>query len=72
VHAEFKHGESKLGTPSLTSFPKYGGVTILSTVLVVHLEVAHPVSDRVQPCSTSFKLLELAGPLGHSSRVFST
>ena len=30
--------------------------------------VAHPVSDRTQPCLTSVKLMELAGPLGHSPR----
>ena len=29
-------------------------------------EVAHPVSDRTQPCVTSVKLMELAGPIGHS------
>ena len=29
-------------------------------------KVAHPVSDRTQPCLTSVKLMELAGPLGHS------
>ena len=29
-------------------------------------KVAHPVSDSTQPCLTSVKLLELAGPLGHS------
>ena len=31
-------------------------------------KVAHPVSDRTQPCLTSVKLMELAGPLGHSPR----
>ena len=56
------HAASRHGTPSLTSLPKDSGVT----VLVVHLEVAHPVSDRAQPCLTSAKLMELAGPLGHS------
>ena len=34
--------------------------------MVVHPEVAHPVSDRTQPCLTSVKLMELTGPLGHS------
>ena len=32
-------------------------------------KVAHPVSDRTQPCITSVKLMELAGPLGHSPRT---
>ena len=27
-------------------------------------KVAHPVSDRTQPCLTSVKLMVLAGPLG--------
>jgi len=56
------HAASKHGTPSLTSLPKDG------VVLVVYLEVTHPVSDRTQPCLTSVKLMELAGPLGHSPR----
>ena len=56
------HAASRRGTPSLTSLPKDGGVS-------VHLEVAHPVSDRTQPCLTSAKLMELAGPLDHSSQV---
>ena len=34
-------------------------------------KVAHPVSDRTQPCLTSVKLMELAGPLGHSPRQYS-
>ena len=59
------HAASRHGTPSLTSHPKDGGV---SCFLVVHLEVAHPVSDRTQPYLTSVKLMELAGPLGHSPR----
>jgi len=59
MHAAFRHG-----TPSLTSLPKDGEVNCL----VVHLEVTHPVSDRTQPCLTSAKLMELAGPLGHSLR----
>ena len=29
-------------------------------------KVAHPVSDRTQSCLTSVKLMELAGPPGHS------
>ena len=58
------HAASRHGTHSLTSHPKDGGVSCL----VVHLEVAHPVSDRTQPCLTSFKLMELTGPLGHSPR----
>ena len=30
-------------------------------------KVAHPVSDRTQPCLASVKLMVLAGPLGHYS-----
>ena len=58
------HAASKHGTPSLTSLTRKGGVNWL----VVHLEVTHPVSVRTQPCLTSVKLMELAGPLGHSPR----
>ena len=29
-------------------------------------KVTHPVSDSTKPCLTSFKLMELAAPLGHS------
>ena len=32
-------------------------------------KVAHPVSDRTQPCLISVKLMELAGPLGHSPPI---
>ena len=38
-------------------------------MLVVHLEVAHPVFDRTQPCLTSVKLVGLAGPLGRLAAV---
>ena len=34
-------------------------------------KVAHPVSDRTQPCITSVKLMEMAGPPGHSPRFVS-
>ena len=34
-------------------------------------KVAHPVSNRTQPCLTSAKLVGLAGPLGHSPRKIS-
>ena len=37
--------------------------------MVVHLEVVHKASDRTQPCLTSVKLMELAGPLGHSASL---
>ena len=56
------HAASRHGTPSLTSLPKDGGVSSCSFIR----KVAHPVSDRTQPCLTSVKLMELAGPLGHS------
>ena len=58
------HAASRHGTPSLTPFPKDGGVSCL----VIHLKVTHPVSDRTQPCLISVKLMELAVPLGHSPR----
>ena len=57
------HAESRHGTPSLTSLPKDGG---MSCFLVVHLEGRPSSSDHTQPCLTSVKLMELAGPLGHS------
>ena len=57
------HAASRHGTPSLTSLPKDGGVSCFWSFI---RKVAHPVSDRTQPCLTSVKLIELAGPLGHS------
>ena len=59
------HAASRHGTPSLTSLPKDGRVSCFWSFI---REVAHPVSDRTQPCLTSAKLMELAGPLGHSPR----
>ena len=56
------HAASRHETPSLTSLPKDGKVSWF----VAHLEVAHPVSGRTQPCLTLVKLMGLAGPLGHS------
>ena len=66
MNAAIKHG-----TPSLTSLPTDGGVSCFgrSAVLVVHLEVAYPVSDRTRLCLASVELMELAGPLGHLPRV---
>ena len=60
------HAASRHGTPSLTSLPKDGGVSCFFWSFI--WKVAHPVSDRTQPCLTSGKLMELAGPLGHSPR----
>ena len=57
------HAVSRHGTPSLTSLPKDGGVSCFWSFI---WKVAHPVSDRTQPCLTSVKLMELTGPLGHS------
>ena len=59
------HAASRHGTPSLTSLPKDGGVSCFWSFI---WKVAHPVSDRTQPCLTSVKLMELAGPLGHSPK----
>ena len=59
------HAASRHGTPSLTSLPKDGGVSCFLSFI---WKVAHPVSDRTQPCLTSVKLTVLAGPLGHSLR----
>ena len=39
-----------------------------SSPVVCMLKNGLPVSDRTQPCLTSLKLMELAGPLGHSPR----
>ena len=57
------HAASRHGNPSLTSLPKDGGVSCFWSF---NWKVAHPVSDRTQPCLTSVKLMALAGPLGHS------
>ena len=57
------HAVSRHGTPSLTSLPKDGGVSCFGC-----LSGWLPVSDCTQPCITSVKLMELAGPLGHSPR----
>ena len=56
------HAASRHGTPRLTSLPKDGGVSCFCR----SWKVTHPVSDRTQPCLTSVKQMELAGPLGHS------
>ena len=53
------HATPRHGTSTLTSLPRDGGLTCFG-------KVAHPVSDRTQPCLTSFKLMELAWQLGHS------
>ena len=58
---------SRHGTPSLTSLPKDGGVSCFGHSSG-RSHIAHPVSDRTQPCVTSAKLIELAGPLAHSPR----
>ena len=57
------HAASRHGTSSLTSLPKYGGVS-WSEFWSFIWKVAHPVYDRTQPCLTSVKLMELARPLG--------
>ena len=59
------HAASKHGTPSLTSLPKDGGVSCFG-----RSSGRSPIQffDRTQPCLTSVKLIELAGPLGHSPR----
>ena len=59
------HAASRHGTASLTSLPKDGGVSCFWSFI---WKVAHPVSDRTQPCLTSVKLMQLAGPFGHSTR----
>ena len=57
------HAASRHGTPSLTSLPKDGRVSCFG-----HSSGRLSIQffDRTQPCLTSVKLLELAGPLGHS------
>ena len=61
------HAASRHGTPSLTSLPKDGGVSCFG-----RSSGRSPIQffDRTQPCLTSVKLMELAGPLGHSPRKF--
>ena len=58
------HAASRHGTYSLTSLPKDSGVSCFGR----SSGGRHPVTDRTQPCLTSVKLMELAGPLGHSPR----
>ena len=48
------YAASRHGTHSLTSLAKDGGVSCFSR------------SSGGRPCLTSVKLMELAGPLGHS------
>ena len=60
------HAASRHGTPSLTSLPN-GRLSELFWPFIWN--VADPVSDHTQPCLTSVKLMELAGPLGHSPRI---
>ena len=52
------HAVSRHGTPSLTSLPKDGGVSCFG----------RSSGDRPFSFLTSIKLMELAGPLGHSPR----
>ena len=62
------HAAPRHGTPSLTS---EGRQSELFWSFI--RKVALPVSDPTQPCLTSAKLVELAGPLCHSpSRKFGT
>ena len=60
------HAASRHGTPSLTSLPKDGGVSCFG-----RSSGRSPIQfiDRTQPCLTSVKIMELAGPLGHSLSV---
>ena len=60
------HAASRHGTPSLTSLPKDGGVSCFG-----RSSGRSPIQffDRTQPCLTSMKLMELAGPLSHSPRI---
>ena len=59
------HAASKHGTPSLTSLLKDGGVSCFD-----RSPGGRPlVSDHTQPCLTSVKLIELARPLGHLTRI---
>ena len=59
------HAVSRHMTPSLMSLPKGRRSELLRSFM---WKVAHQVSDRTQPFLTSVKLIELAGPLGHSPR----
>ena len=55
------HAASRHEAPSLTSWWELFWSFIW--------KVAHPDFDRRQPCVTSVKLMELAGPLDHSPLV---
>ena len=61
------HAASRHGTPSLTPLPKDGGVSCFG-----RSSGRSPIQffDRTQTCLTSVKLMELAGPLGHSPRIY--
>ena len=52
---------------SLTSLPKDGGVSCFGRS---YGRSPIQISDRTQPCLTLVKLMELAGPLGHSPCCF--
>ena len=58
MHVVYRHG-----APCLTSRPKEGG---LSSFGRSSGRLPIQFFDRTQPCLTSVKLMELAGPLGHS------
>ena len=60
------HAASRHETPSLTSLPKDSGVSCFG-----RSSGRSPIQffDRTQPCLTSVKLMELAGPLGHFSTL---
>ena len=57
------HAAPRHGTATLTSLPKDGGVSCFG-----RSSGRSPIQflDRTQPCLTSVKLMELAGPLGLS------
>ena len=61
------HAASGHGTPSLTSLPKDDGVSCFGRSSG---RSSIQFFDRTQPCLTSVKLMELAGPLGHSSTQY--
>ena len=58
------HAESRHGTPSLTSLPKDGGVSCFGLS-----SGKSPIQFLTVHSHASAKLVELAGPLGHSTHT---
>ena len=61
MHAASRHGVPQFNVPSKRRWSELFWLFIW--------KVTYPVSNHSGPCLTSVKLIEQAGPLGHSSCI---